>query len=150
MLQRALVIGYGSIGARHARLLEEIHCHTAVVSKREVDFPLSYIELTEALTVERPEYVVIANATNQHYETLQSLAALGYTGTVLVEKPLFGNEIKLPSLPFRNTFVAYNLRFHPIIQRLKTLLEGEEVLSVQAYVGQYLPDWRPTTDYRSS
>jgi predicted dehydrogenase len=69
---------------------------------------------------------------------------------VLVEKPLFSNWAELPDQPFRKLFVAYNLRFHPIIQRLKTLLEGEEILSVQSYVGQYLPDWRLATDYRAS
>lgn len=147
---KALVIGYGSIGARHARILSELGCHVAVVSRREVDFPLICHDVAEALAAERPDYVVIANETKQHHDTLLSLAELGYTGTVLVEKPLFGNWMELPSLPFRKVFVAYNLRFHPLIQRLKTELEGERILSVQAYVGQYLPDWRPTSDYRLS
>jgi predicted dehydrogenase len=150
MLQRALIVGYGSIGARHARLLVELGCHTSVVSRRTVDFPVVYHSLQEAISVEMPDYIVIANETNQHHDTLLALAQYGYTGMVLVEKPLFSNMVELVSLPFSNVFVAYNLRFHPIIQRLKTLLEGEAILSVQAYVGQYLPDWRPSTDYRKS
>lgn len=146
----ALVIGYGSIGARHARLLTELGCRTAVISGREVDFPIVYSDLVAALAMECPEYVVIANFTSLHYDTLSLLGQLGYTGTVLVEKPLFSQFHEFSSPPFRNIFVAYNLRFHPVIQRLKTLLEGEQILSVQAYVGQYLPDWRPSTDYRTS
>lgn len=146
----ALIIGYGSIGSRHARILAELGCHTAIVSRRKVDFPIVYSDLAAALAAEHPDYVVIANATSQHHDTLLALARLGYIGTVLVEKPLFGNWRELPSLPFRKVFVAYNLRFHPIIQRLKALLEGEKILSVQAYVGQYLPDWRPAFDYRAS
>lgn len=146
----ALVIGYGSIGARHARLLTELGCHTATVSGRKVDFPLVYSDLAAALATERPEYVVIANSTNLHHDTLSLLAQFGYAGAVLVEKPLFNRCFALPQLPFRQTFVGYNLRFHPIIQRLKTLLEGERILSVLAYVGQYLPDWRPASDYRAS
>lgn len=145
-----LVVGYGSIGARHARILSELGCHTAIVSGRKVDFQIVYPDLVAALAAEHPDYVVIANETNQHQNTLSELAKLGYTGTVLVEKPLFSNWAELPDQPFRKLFVAYNLRFHPIIQRLKTLLEGEEILSVQSYVGQYLPDWRPATDYRAS
>lgn len=147
---RALVVGYGSIGARHSRLLEELGCHTAVVSRREVDFPVAYPILAEALETEQPDYVVIANATNQHHNTLLALSLLGYTGTVLVEKPLFSNWQEISPQPFRKVFVAYNLRFHPIIQRLRTLLDRQKILSVQAYVGQYLPDWRPTSDYRTS
>jgi predicted dehydrogenase len=150
MLKRALIVGYGSIGARHARLLTELGCRTAVVSKREVDFPVRYADLGQALTTEQPDYVVIANATNQHHATLLTLVQLSYTGTVLVEKPLFSDFKELGKLPFKQIFVAYNLRFHPIIQRLKHLLKGEEILSAQAYVGQYLPDWRPATDYRES
>lgn len=146
----ALIVGYGSIGSRHARLLTELGCRTVVVSKRDVDFPARYSDLEHALATEQPDYVVVANATNQHHATLLTLAQLGYTGTVLVEKPLFSDFEVLGKLPFKQIFVAYNLRFHPIIQRLKNLLEGEEILSVQAYVGQYLPDWRPATDYRES
>jgi predicted dehydrogenase len=147
---KALIIGYGSIGARHARLLAELGCRTAVVSSREVDFPVTYHNLAEAITAELPDYVVIANPTNQHHSTLLMLAQLGYTGTVLVEKPVFNRYMVVQSQIFKEVFVAYNLRFHPIIQRLKALLEGERILSVQAYVGQYLPDWRPTSDYRAS
>ncbi len=146
----ALVIGYGSIGARHARLLTELGCRTGVVSARQMDFPIAYSNLADALATERPEYVVIANSTNEHHNALSALARLGYAGIVLVEKPLFSCSMVVPAHTFREAFVAYNLRFHPVIQRLKTLLEGERILSVQAYVGQYLPDWRPASDYRAS
>lgn len=149
-LLKAVVIGYGSIGARHARLLTELGCNTAVVSRREVDFPVSYPGLVEALATGHPDYIVIANVTNQHYGTLSALAQLDYRGLVLVEKPLFSDWVEIAPQPFKETFVAYNLRFHPIIQRLKTLLKEERVLSVQAYVGQYLPDWKPVSDYRMS
>jgi predicted dehydrogenase len=145
-----LVIGYGSIGVRHARLLTDLGCRTAVVSGRDVDYPIVYLDLSEALDKELPEYVVIANATNHHYETMLLLAQQGFSGTVLVEKPLFNQSQDLSVLPFSKTFIGYNLRFHPMIQRLKKLLVGERIISVSAYVGQYLPEWRPATDYRTS
>jgi predicted dehydrogenase len=146
----ALVIGFGSIGARHARILTELGCHTAVVSRRPVDFGVTYSSLAEALVSESPDYVVVANETKAHYETLKLLTTLGYTGSVLVEKPLFNQYNELPSNLFRTFSVAYNLRFHPIVRRVKSLLKGDKILSVQAYVGQYLPAWRPATDYRNS
>lgn len=146
----ALVIGYGSIGARHARVLTGLGCSTAVVSARRVDFPRVYARLPEALACEQPGYVVIANSTDEHYSTLSALAGLGYSGIVLVEKPVFHRDMVVPANSFQRVVVGYNLRFHPIVRRLKTLLDGESVLSVHAYVGQYLPDWRPGTDYRQS
>ena len=146
----ALVVGYGSIGARHARLLAELGCRTVVVSGRNIDFPFIYPNLEVALATEQSEYVVIANATNKHHDTLSTLARLNYAGTVLVEKPIFDRCKVVPKNNFRKVFVAYNLRCHPVIQHLKTLLIGEKILSVQAYAGQYLPGWRPQTDYRIS
>ena len=147
---RALVVGYGSIGARHARLLTELGCQAAVVSGREIEFPKVFSSMADAIGTAHPDYVVIANSTDQHFHTLLTLAQLGYAGTVLVEKPIFDRWRELPSSTFKKVFVGYNLRFHPVIQRLKTLLEGESLLSAQAYAGQYLPEWRPTSDYRRS
>jgi predicted dehydrogenase len=147
---KALVIGYGSIGARHARLLGELGCASAVVTRRQVDFSTVYPDIESALCGHRPDYVVVANATKQHHATLASLASAGFSGRVLVEKPLFENLLPLPVSRFQGIYVAYNLRFHPVIQRLRDMLAGETMLSVQAYVGQYLPEWRPGTDYRQS
>lgn len=148
-INKALVIGYGSIGARHARILAELGCHTAVLSAREVDFPVRHAVLDAAIS-EQPDYVVIANQTARHHETLTALVERGYSGTVLVEKPIFDRCLALPMHRFSSAFVAYNLRFHPIIQRLRQLLQDEKIVSVQAYVGQYLPDWRPAVDYRQT
>ena len=147
---KALVIGYGSIGARHADVLTALGCSVAVLSRRAVDAPLVFSDLAVALAVHAPDYVVIANETDQHYPTLGALAKADFRGTVMVEKPLFMHSEPIPANHFRQASVAYNLRFHPVIQRLKELIAGEQVLSVNAYVGQYLPDWRPEVDYRTS
>src|SRR5215472_2261469 len=46
------------------------------------------------------------------------------------------------------SFVGYNLRFHPLLRELAHVLAGEHPISAHLYVGQYLPDWRPSRDYR--
>lgn len=145
-----LVVGYGSIGSRHARILGDLGCGVAVVSQRDIDFPFTYSDLSQAVQEENPEYVVIANSTHCHFDSLAILGELGYSGKVLVEKPLFDYYKELPNDSFKGGYVAYNLRFHPVIQRLRSVLQDDAVVSVQAYVGQYLPDWRPGSDYRES
>jgi len=147
---RALVIGYGSIGSRHARLLSEFGCAAAILSRRQIDFPVTYSDLASALRGHRPDYIVLANPTHLHHETLTELVVSGFTGRILVEKPLFDRSRTIPDNSFQSISVAYNLRFHPMIQRLREVVANENVLSVNAYVGQYLPDWRPGTDYRQS
>lgn len=146
----ALVVGYGSIGARHARLLAALGCDTAVVSARDVDHPARFASLSEAIERHRPGYVVLASATNLHQPQLAELQRLGFDGLTLVEKPLFDAAPVVTIVPRGRVFVAYNLRFHPLIARLRDALRGERLLSVQAYAGSYLPEWRPGTDYRQS
>jgi len=147
---RCVVVGYGSIGSRHARILQELGCNVAVVSRRVLEGVAAYPGLAEAVQQHEPEYVVIANETALHHDALLQLAATGYQGAVLVEKPLFESARTMPAHPFRCLSVAYNLRFHPVIARLKALLADQQILSVHGYVGQYLPDWRPGTDYKQS
>lgn len=125
----------------------------AVVSRREVEGPRRFASIAAALADHEPAYVVVANRTSEHRAALADLAAAGFRGTVLVEKPLYAEPAEhtagdAAELPFERLYVGYNLRFHPGLVRLRDLLAGERVLSVQVYAGQYLPDWRPGRDYR--
>lgn len=144
-----LVVGYGSIGARHERLLSELGCHTAVVSRHVRELSNVYPDLQSALIAENPDYVVIANRTAEHQQTLADLHGQNFSGTILVEKPLFHQDVEVSTEWFRQVFVAYNLRFHPLLQRLRDCLSEERIISVQAYAGLYLPLWRPERDYRT-
>lgn len=145
---RSLVVGYGSIGSRHARILEELGCSVAVVSKRKPSVSRLFPNIVEAVREFCPEYVVVADDTAQHAETITLLRESGFQGKLLIEKPLFHKEVDLDFGDTSQSFVAYNLRFHPLIRRLRTFLTEEKILSVHAYVGQYLPLWRPGRDYR--
>ena len=146
----ALVVGAGSIGRRHARVLTEMGLDVAVVSRRDVAARRRFAGLAEALAQHRPDYVVIANETARHRETLAALDDLDYVGTVLVEKPLFEASEPAYRSPNPRVFVAYNLRFHPLLQRLLELVAAAEVVSVEVHVGQHLPSWRPGRDYRTT
>jgi predicted dehydrogenase len=147
---RALVIGYGSIGSRHAKVLMSLGCEVSIVSKRAINIERCYSNTDDAINKEKPEYVVIANKTNEHITSLIELKRLGFKGSILIEKPLSHNLVSLPDVDYSNVFVAYNMRFNPLIQRLLFELNNQDIISSQAYVGQYLPDWRPNQDYRKS
>jgi predicted dehydrogenase len=144
----ALVIGYGSIGRRHARILTELGHRVVVVSSQKIEYSLQYQTITRAIEIEQPQYIIIANNTSKHYETLVELVQLDYNGVLLVEKPLFHEPLDLPKNRFQGVYVAYNLRFHPLLQRLYSFLKQQRVITVHTYVGQYLPYWRPQSDYR--
>lgn len=152
MIRQALVIGYGSIGARHVRVLSELGLQVAVVSGHAVELPgvSVFRDLVQAFASLSPDYVVIANETVRHRTTLDALAAVGFAGPILVEKPAVATIEQTAPLTANHVRVAYNLRFHPVLQVLAAELQNENVISVQAYAGQFLPNWRPGTDYRDS
>ena len=145
---KALVIGYGSIGKRHARLLRDLGLNTAVVSRRTVYADAVFPAIAEAVAGWSPDYVVVASRTHEHRGDFAALAEGGFRGTVLMEKPLFDRGGNVPVHEFDQVFVAYNLRFHPVVGRFRELLDETTPYAVHAYVGQYLPDWRPDADYR--
>ncbi|MFC5604722.1 Gfo/Idh/MocA family protein [Sporosarcina koreensis] len=146
--KRIVVIGYGSIGQRHTKILNELGHHVVIVSRKKVDYPFYYSNIKEAL-VEQPDYIVIANETSKHKNSLNELKNLGYNKKILVEKPLFPFAINC-NLDFSSLYVGYNLRFHPIVQTLYRKIRNSTIISVQCYVGQYLPSWRPGTNYIES
>ena len=146
---KVAVVGAGSIGQRHQRLLQELGHEVVVVSKSSKS--AKYKSLTDALTQENFEYVVLASPTSQHFADLGVLIEKNFIGSVLVEKPIFDRSEKLKPNRFKLLAVGYNLRFHPaIIWLQETLPQLGAVSSVNFYVGQYLPTWRPDSDYRTS
>ena len=145
-----LIIGYGSIGARHASILSKMDHKVHLVSKKNIkDFP-RYKSIKEALKKKNFDYVIISNETGNHYKSFMELCDFGYTGKILIEKPIFSRIHPVTDIQMNSVFVAYNLRFHPVIQKLREVLQNKQLYSIYAYVGQYLPVWRPGTDYTKS
>jgi len=143
-----LIIGYGSIGARHNEILSGLGCCVSILSKRNIKADRSYVRLQDAMNKENPDYIIIANKTSEHYSSLIELIKWGFNGNILIEKPLFHEVMIIPNC--NNVFVGYNMRFNPLLQRLKQELSDQNIISAQAYVGQHLPQWRPNMDYRES
>ncbi len=142
-----LIVGYGSIGARHARLLEEQgHDLHAVTNNSECPYPTS-VSVKEALQIFTPDGVIISTPTSAHHKTLVELENASYSGKILVEKPLFDAFQTFTPANATSIHVAYNMRYHPVILRARDLLQNKSIYSAQFHVGQYLPDWRPDTDY---
>jgi predicted dehydrogenase len=146
---KVAVVGAGSIGQRHQRLIQELGHEVDVISKSSKS--AKYKSLSDALAQENFEYVVLASQTSQHFADLSVLIEKNFVGSVLVEKPIFDRSEKLEPNRFKLLAVGYNLRFHPaIIWLQETLPQLGAISSANLYVGQYLPNWRPDSDYRNS
>jgi predicted dehydrogenase len=148
---KALIIGFGSIGKRHAEVLRHAYpvVSLSIVSRQPLtDFPV-FQNLEEVPDLGSFDYFVIASETHQHFRDLDFLIQKVAGKTILVEKPIFDLPHKV-STGSNRILIAYQLRFHPVLQAIHKQLENEWVLYANASVGQYLPTWRPGTDYRQS
>jgi predicted dehydrogenase len=164
MADRVLIVGLGSIGKRHARVIKQLRPEWEIIALRrqaggeapEPGIDHCVTSLDDALRLE-PRLAVIANPASHHVATAIPLAEAGVH--LLVEKPISSMADGVPELIDicrRHQVVlmtAYNMRFLPSLQRFRQLIQERRVghvLSVRAEVGQYLPAWRPGTDYRQN
>ena len=147
--KKTLLVGYGSIGQRHEEVLRKMGAEIAVVDCFAENIPCPvFLSVQEALDVFQPQYIVVANRTFEHFKTLEQINHGGFQGTCLIEKPLAERPVPRDWKHGFLVKVGYVMRFHPLIQQAVGLLQGKRLLSIHAYVGQYLPDWRPGTDYK--
>jgi len=148
---KVLIIGFGSIGKRHFEVLSAFNKITSidVVSKQNLEDISSYFSLEGIKDLNIYEYFIVASETVKHFEQLKYICSQVEHKKILVEKPLYDKVYE--SIETTNQiFTAYNLRFHPVLEKLSELLKYENVYYTNVICGQYLPTWRPGQDYRDS
>jgi len=161
-----LVIGYGSIGKRHLSNLRQLRPKAKIVLLRmsgKSSAPVGIQEvdkvvftMADALRYS-PVAALICTPASTHISIAITLAESGVH--LMVEKPL-SNELEavlsLTEVCRKNDvklFTAYNFRFCQAALALDSFIRSERAgkpLQVLIDAGQYLPDWRPQQDYKSS
>ena len=104
-----LIIGYGSIGKRHAKILSNQKFTKKIfIYSKNNNHNFNKIKKIDKFNLENIDYVIIANRTREHYRTLKKLNGILKNVTILVEKPLFDKNNK--PIPLKNeVFVGYNI-----------------------------------------
>lgn len=159
-----MVMGAGSIGDRHIRVLKNLHFSNIWVY-RQRNLPLQNIDSdsiniftnSDQINEIKPFAAIVCTPTAQHME--QVIYCIEQGIHVLIEKPLShaltGIQKLKKTVLANNTCVqvAYMLRYHPLFQTVKTHIQTKKMgplFSMQCYWGEYLPDWHPWEDYRES
>jgi predicted dehydrogenase len=161
---RVLMVGTGSIGRRHMASLRRLVPNVQFDVLREIGRSRDISGLGEVETVgsideglsRQPQMMVIANPSSMHLQPL--LAAIDNGVPFYAEKPLVSNLDDLAVLQSRvlrgclpPNVVGCNLRFLPSLIEFKALIdEGRlgNLVRADFEAGQWLPDWRPSQDYR--
>jgi predicted dehydrogenase len=168
-----LIQGIGSIGQRHYKNAYSLGYEVAVLRshKEERPFvreffesqkkagrePSVFYDLAEAVATFKPDALIVATPNHLHLSNALDGARLGLH--LFIEKPLHNSTQEVAAL-IRMTkerqlvaMVGYNFRFHPLVIRVKEMLDRHElgdVLSASVEVGENIEDWHHWEDYRET
>lgn len=161
---RVVLVGLGSIGRRHLGNIRYVEPDADVVvlrhSKNGEPVPEGANQVVYSLDeaiAHKPDVAFICGPTTMHVDPGVALASAG--AHLFVEKPLASDLsgaralVDAAAKSRRTLIVGYNLRFLPSLRALRAeLLSGAigRPMTLRAEVGQYLPSWRPGTDYRKT
>lgn len=163
---KVLIVGLGSIGCRHLRNLRRIRPDVRVtacrLSGRDDGFeqalqPDSVVYSLDDALSEGADCGFVTGPASMHVAI--SLALARRDIHLFVEKPLSntlqGVDELIEECRRRGLVLAvgYNLRFFKPLQAMWQALRDGRIgrpTAFRAEVGQYLPDWRPDRDYRTS
>lgn len=139
---KILIIGFGSIGQRHFKILRNIDkLFEIFVYSSSKNKSINRVYDLNKDTIEKFDYILICNETYLHIKTLNRIYSNNSKTKILIEKPLGHREIN-PKLNYKNVFIGYNLRFHPVVQYIKNNIEINKILNINIRCMSDLKNWR--------
>jgi predicted dehydrogenase len=148
--KKVLIIGFGSIGKRHAAILKnfKIISEVYILSRRNSKIFKNINKLSQIKEID-PDYIIICSRTSDHFKHLKYIEKNFSKKIVLIEKPLF-NKFHKFSILKNKVFVGYNLRQHPVLRFIKNFIINKKIFSVNIICNSYLPNWRKNINYKNS
>lgn len=154
-----LIIGLGSIGLKHYDIIKKLNPKAKFYALRSSKKSkpvegIKNISKKENLHKYDFDFAVISSPSYFHLEDILNIGQ--YDFPVFVEKPIVTNLDQLNIIENlkkkKNIYVAYNLRFHPLINFIKKYIQDNslKIHEVNSYCGSYLPNWRPQRDYKKT
>lgn len=152
----------GSIGTRHVKNLISLGYHNISIVSRSGTLPEEFNQLKvfktldAALSSNTFDAAIICTPTAQHIEDLKKILQYNIQN-IYLEKPAGHNKGALQYFQSlinktqSSIIVGFDLHFDLGLLKVKELIYEEIVgkpVSINATVGQYLPDWRPHEDYQ--
>jgi predicted dehydrogenase len=175
---RILIAGLGAIGQRHARNLRTVYggelellafrrrrlAHVVTESLQrddtrnvETELGATVFDDLDAALEARPDAVFVCTPSSQHIDIARRAAEAGCH--LFIEKPVshtmdgVGALAETAAAKRLIVLVGCQWRYHPCVQWLRDVLQQGTLgalADVEIDYGEYLPDWHPYEDYRSS
>lgn len=156
---KIIFFGLGSIGQRHAKIIQENYQHDLYAFRSQTNHPSNKLGIKELFTWDEikqlnPEIAFITNPTFLHIDTAIKCAEIGCK--LFIEKPIGKDSENLDKLitiaKKKNivTYIAYNLRFNPVINKLKEYITIKKPLHVRVVCTSFYPLWRTDKNHLES
>ncbi len=164
-MKKLLIIGCGSIGARHARNARALGLEVVLIDPNidraqalasEIGADGVFADIGDALDHSGCHAALIASPSSVHVE--QAHEVLSRDLPLFIEKPLatalkgLSELVSLANEKKVVTMMGQSYRFHETFKTLKAMLDTGcigKVYHAHFTGGQYLPDWHPGMDYRT-
>ncbi len=163
IIKKVAVIGLGNIATRHRRNLKALYPNAELLAmsasgripSEAVSDCDAIVSNVNELIQAQVKLVIVASPAPFHMQHALPLIEAGIP--TLIEKPVtttiddaraIQKAIEQYGVPVA---IGYCLRYLPSALKLKALLEENKIgtlYNAHIEIGQYLPDWRPTKDYR--
>lgn len=160
VVSRIAILGFGSSGRRFSQIISDSEPESQVLVYSSQDLSDTSLTQTRDLAAVgsfRPEIALICGPASHRVEMVEALPPK--MSGIFIEKPLalsVEDGLLVNEAVLRRgavSHVGYNLRFSSSLAFFRARVRAGDcgiVLSVRAETGQYLPDWRPKRDYRST
>ena len=165
MINCLAIVGLGSIGRRHLRLISEIRPDIKIIVVRSghgsaCDEEKMAVKVTDSIgdaIKEGIQAAIISSPATLHLKQSLELAKNGIH--LLIEKPISHTSdrvkelLKIVNENRITTMVGYVLRYDLGAIKFKNWLDNKikgKILHARIECGSYLPDWRPDQDYRKT
>ncbi len=156
---KIVFFGLGSIGRRHAKLLQmgfdyELFAFRSNENSKGNDLGISEFYDLKDIEKINPDVAFITNPTSEHLKYAIYCAERGIS--IFLEKPFSNTDERLQELVNimkKNKvqfYIAYCLRFHPVIKWLKENLAGQMPTHITVSSSSYLPNWRKGVNHIES
>ncbi len=153
------VLGFGSIGSRHAKNLLSLGQKVAIYDPSSERCDLAENSGIDIFSerhslIEKSTALIIASPNQFHLNDLKD--GIGANCHCFVEKPISHTIVGLEAIldqaeeKNRKIFCGLNLRFNPATLKAKTLIEKKVIGQPQWATltsSHYLPDWRPQQNF---
>lgn len=147
MINKILIIGYGSIGKKYYKIIKSEYKKIKVcVFTSQDNLNINGIKTFSEIILFKPDLTIFCNPSSKRLKIFDIIKKT--KSHILFEKPLtntFRGVKKINEPKDKIYRVGYNLRQLKILKKFKSLINNNKIGNIHCYnieAGEYLPNWR--------